>query len=248
MLAEFMFWALSLGQAPPIAPEWTEPRVVAYHIETAVDAGGSVRRRFTLEQLLVLQKLNRADLRHLERLPVLVVPDVWVENELAYSPLPYRYTPGEGHPRLLVVHQPDQVFGAYEDGRLVRWGPVSTGRRTEPTPPGLFHLNWRKQEHTSSINPDWIMNWSFNFENQLGLAFHEQELPGRPASHACVRLLSRDAQWLFEWGEPWMVDATWTRVLRPGTPVFITGEYDFKAAPPWRSPDRLARPLELPPM
>src|SRR3982751_2991278 len=45
------------------------------------------------------------------------------------------------------------------------------------------------------------MAWHFNFENALGLAFHEYTLPAKPDSHGCIRLLQRDAKWLYEWGE-----------------------------------------------
>ena len=45
-------------------------------------------------------------------------------------------------------------------------------------------------EHVSG---EWQLNWYFNFHNFRGLAFHEFDLPGVPASHACVRLLARDA-------------------------------------------------------
>ena len=130
----------------------------------------------------------------------------------------------------------------------MRWGPVSTGRRTDPTPSGLFYLNWRKQSHISTIDPEWLMNWAFNFDNRSGLAFHEQALPGRPDSHGCVRLLQDDARWLFEWGDPWTLDPGGTRVLKLGTPVLVIGEYNFEATPPWRSLDRLAQHLELPSM
>jgi hypothetical protein len=221
---------------------------ITYHVETTAAGGPGVRDRFTADQLVVLQKLNRADLNHLDRLRALVVPDVWVDDELAYSPMPRRFPPGAGHRRVVVVHQPAQVFGAYEFGALVRWGPVSTGRRTDPTPTGLFHLNWRKQSHVSTIDPDWVMPWSFNFENRVGLAFHEQDLPGHPASHGCIRLLGGDARWLFEWADTWTLDGDGTSVRKLGTPVLILGEYDFAAAPPWRSPASLVRPLKLPSM
>jgi hypothetical protein len=218
---------------------------ISYHVETT-DGGAALHDRFATSQLVVLQKLNRADLRHLARLPLLVIPDLWVDDELAYSPMPRRYPAGNGHRRVVVVYQPAQVFGAYEYGVLVRWGPVSTGRRTDRTPTGLFHLNWRKQSHISTIDPDWVMPWTFNFENRVGLAFHEQDLPGRPASHGCIRMLGDDAQWLYEWADPWTLTAGGTRVLKLGTPVLVLGNYDFSAAPPWQSIDWLSRPLLLP--
>ena len=221
---------------------------VTYHTETGGARGVDVRRRFTSEQLVILQKLNRSDLQHLDHLRALVVPDIWLDDELAYSPMPRQFPRGRQHRRVVIVYLPAQVFGAYEYGELVRWGPVSTGRRTDPTPTGLFHLNWRKQAHVSTIDPDWVMPWAFNFENRVGLAFHEQDLPGRPASHGCVRLLGVDAQWLFEWADTWTLHADGARVLKLGTPVLILGEYDFAAAPPWQSPASLARPLTLPSM
>jgi hypothetical protein len=221
---------------------------VTYHTEAGGARGLDVRDRFTSDQLLIVQKLNRADLQHLDRLRTLVVPDVWLDDQLAYSPMPQHFPQGRQHRRVVIVYQPAQVFGAYEYGELVRWGPVSTGRRTDPTPTGLFHLNWRKQAHVSTIDPDWVMPWSFNFENRVGLAFHEQDLPGHPASHGCVRLLGEDARWLFDWADTWTLDPSGTRVLKLGTPVLILGEYDFAAAPPWQSLTSLSQPLTLPEM
>ncbi len=190
--------------------------------------------------------LNRADVAHLGRLPVLVIPEQWLDDELQYSPLPLSCAWANEHPKALVVHQPSQVFGGYESGRLVRWGPVSSGREAHPTPSGLFHLNWRSPGRHSTVDPDWYLPWYFNFHNDRGIAFHQFTLPGRPASHACVRLLERDAQWLYEWGEGWVLDERGWTVLDPGTPVFILQQYDFGAPPSWRSLEWLARGVELP--
>jgi lipoprotein-anchoring transpeptidase ErfK/SrfK len=121
------------------------------------------------------------------------------------------------------VHSPSQVFGAYEYGHLVRWGPVSSGRARYPTPSGLFHLNWRARQRTSTDNPDWDLEWYFNFHNFRGLAFHQSALPGRPASHACLRLLQRDAMWLFNWGDGWVLTADGRDVLSFTTPVLVVG-------------------------
>jgi hypothetical protein len=90
------------------------------------------------------------------------------------------------------------------------------------------------------------MRWYFNFGNREGLAFHQYALPGHPASHGCIRLLERDALWLFDWGETWTLDHTGTRIVRPGTTVQILERYDFGGSPPWRSLGWLSRPVELP--
>ena len=124
---------------------------------------------------------------------------------------------------------------------------MSTGRRSSPTAARRFALNWRSTGRASTVDPDWFMPWYFNFGNREGLAFHAYSLPGYPASHGCIRLLERDAQWLFEWGQPWRLDSSGTRVLTAGTPVFLVGRYDFDAPPPWRSLAWLAGTVELPP-
>jgi len=233
---------------PPLllAVALTSAAPVTYHLEANSTATGPLHDRFPSWQLDILQMLNRVDLAHLERLPRLVVPDTWTTDVLSYSPLPMHYAAAGSLTKLLVVHQPWQVFGAYEGGRLVRWGPVSSGRKASPTPTGLFHLNWKSRGRRSTVDPEWFMPWYFNFGNEEGFSFHEYALPGRPASHACVRLLGVDARWLYEWGEGWMLGDSRRQIVQPGTPVLIVGVYDFTAAAPWRSPERLAVPIELP--
>ena len=216
-----------------------------YRFETKADRTGPLQERFSESQLALLEKLNPADVGHLEQLGEVVVPESWSDDELSYSVLPMRHASSDGWPTLLVVHLPGQVFGAYEFGRLVRWGPVSSGNRRTPTVPGRFALNWRSTGRASTVDPDWFMRWYFNFGNREGLAFHAYSLPGHPASHGCIRLLERDAQWLFEWGETWLLDSSGTRVLTSGTPVFIVGQYDFDAPPPWRSLMWLSSTVEL---
>ncbi len=207
---------------------------VAFHLAPTPDA---LREAFDARELELLEKLNRADVEHLARLDTLVLPDRWDRDPLDYSPLPREVAELDTVARALVVHQPTQVFGAYEDGRLVRWGPVSTGRREHPTPSGRFHLTWRSEGRHSTVNPEWYLEWYYNFHNERGLSFHQYALPGEPASHACVRLLERDARWIYEWGEGWVLDERGWEVLETGTPVWILDEYDYDEPPPWLDSD-----------
>lgn len=92
----------------------------------------------------------------------------------------------------------------------------------------------------STANPGWVLPWYFNFANTEGRAFHAYELPGLPASHGCIRLLDRDAQWLFDWGRAWL-DASETSVVETGTPVLILGAFQFGVVPPWHSEAWLRR-------
>ena len=219
--------------------------IARYHVEPGVPGSSAVTQRFTATQIALLEKINRADADHLHRLSELVVPESWLLDERAYTNLTATYSAARAIPKLLVVSVAGQSFGAYELGVLVRWGPVSTGAQRSQTPAGWFHLNWRSTAHVSTVDPDWYMPWYFNFRNAQGLAFHQYALPGRPASHGCVRLLARDAKWLFEWGEPWTLDRA-GHVIGDGTPVLITGAYDFDTAAPWSSLAWLATPIELP--
>jgi hypothetical protein len=204
------------------------------------------QRAYTPDQLAILEKLNRRDVEHLARLTQVIAPDAWHEDELDYSPLPRDWAAAAQFAKFLVVHETSQVFGAYENGRLVRWGPVSTGRADKQTPPGLFHLTWRARTRRSTENNAWILNWYFNFINERGISFHEFELPGRPASHACVRLLARDAQWIYDWGDQWQLTEDRKQVAVEGTPVLILGPYDFKRPAPWLALEWWSRKIELP--
>jgi hypothetical protein len=224
----------------------------AYHFEPAPKTAAELSKRFTAAQIEVLEMLNRRDRAHLLRIeasaPGLLVPTVWSDDPLVYSRFPRDWPEAESLPKAIVVDQPMQAFAAYEHGRLVRWGPVSTGRKETPTPDGSFNLTWRARSRRSTDNEDWLLEWYFNFVNERGVSFHLFELPGRPASHACVRLLLRDAQWLYGWGEQWRLDDD-KRLIEPGTPVFVAGAYAFAAPPPWLAADapaialpRLVRP------
>lgn len=218
---------------------------IQYRLEQLAETGRNLGSRFTASRLAILEKLNRTDAVHLRRLEYLVVPSVWHDDDLQYSPFSLSYPAAARLPKLLVVDQPAQAFAAYEEGRLVRWGPVSSGRRAYRTPSGLFHLNWRSRGRHSTVNPEWYMEWYFNFDNARGLALHSYTLPGYPASHACIRLLERDAIWIYEWGEGWAL-ARRGQIVERGTPLLIVGHYAFDAQPPWRSLEHLARGIDLP--
>jgi hypothetical protein len=238
---------LALALAVPTA---AQPPSAAYRIEPLPKTPAELAKRFTAAQIDVLEMLNRRDRAHLLRVdpptPGLVVPLTWTDDPLAYSPFPEIWRAVEGYPKAIVVHQSMQAFAAYEKGTLVRWGPVSTGRKETPTPEGSFNLTWRARSRRSTDNEDWLLEWYFNFVNERGVSFHLFDLPGYPASHACVRLMLRDAQWLYGWGEQWSLDDDRRHLMMPGTPVLILGTYPFGAPPVWLSLDALATPLALP--
>jgi hypothetical protein len=206
-------------------------QTVGYHLESS-----SPLSRFSARQLALLMKLNHADGGSLPRLGRIIVPDRWNLDELAYSPMPQSVESLAQERKALLVDLTAQAFGAYESGTLVRWGPVSSGDRHHQTPPGVYHLNWHAPVRVSSENPTWVMPWYFNFSEGRGLALHQYRLPGRPASHGCVRLLAVDAKWLYRWGNGSTIDDETGEVVHSGTLVVLIGKYNFAAQQPWLRP------------
>lgn len=217
---------------------------ITYRFEPVEAA--TLKKHYQPAQIGILEKLNRRDLEHLVRLKEMVVPDAWPDDELAYGVMPETWAWASDRPKVIVVSQPAQVFGAYEFGKLVRWGPVSSGRKETPTPAGNYNLTWKAKSRVSTDNDQWILKWYFNFINARGVSFHQFELPGYAASHACVRLLERDAMWLYAWGEQWKLAPDRTSVLQTGSTVVILGEYGHDRPGPWTTPAWWTRlPLEL---
>jgi lipoprotein-anchoring transpeptidase ErfK/SrfK len=252
-LAAIFAIAVATGELPAQSQTAQPPASApspAYRFEPLPKTLAELSKRFTAAQIDLVEMINRRDREHLIRVeppvPGLIVPEVWNSDPLVYSPFPASWPAAEAHPKAIVVHQPMQAFAAYEYGRLIRWGPVSTGRKETPTPDGAFYLTWRARSRRSTDNEDWLLEWYFNFVNARGVSFHLFDLPGYPASHACVRLLLRDAQWLYGWGDQWKLDETKRVVTVQGTPVVIQGTYAFGTPAPWLALGALAVPLDLP--
>ena len=128
-------------------------------------------------------------------------------------------------------------------------GPLGAGQhrpKGDADARRAFNLTWRARSRRSTDNQDWLLEWYFNFVNARGISFHLFDLPGYPASHACVRLLLRDAQWLYGWGGAVEAGRDAARRDTPGTPVLILGTYPFGCPPPWLSLDALSSPIVLP--
>ncbi len=177
--------------------------------------------------------INRIDSRNLRRGDSIVIPDR-ILPLISYSPYPFVIERARSVKKLIILSRTIQAFAAYENGVLIKWGPTSTGSKSKPTPEGLFGLNWKKEKTTSTIDSSWILPFYFNFENFEGAAFHQYELPGYPASHACVRLLEHDAKWIYNWGQQWLVSNDGEDVVAYGTPVIVFDDYDFGETPPWK--------------
>ena len=213
------------------------PAAAVYYQPIAIDSGRPFRRlvrELGPDRLTLLLKLNRVDLEHLRAGDTLYLPSDSLVGPLEAAPFPGRVPALDSFPKFLLVAQEIQAFAAYELGHLVFWGPTSTGKRSTPTPNGFFHTTWKAKETRSTDNEAWLLKWYFNFENFRGVSFHQYDLPGQPASHACVRLLAEDAEWIYRWADQWRLTKDGATVVVPGTPVLVFGDYRFGEPGPWR--------------
>ena len=115
-------------------------------------------------------------------------------------------------PRRLTIHLGSQRFTYSEGGKVVRSGPVSSGKRGYGTPGGSFRVLGKQRHKVSSryAGSDGrpaSMPYAIQFRSNYFI--HQGRLPGYAASHGCVRLRGGDASFLFS-------------RLRPGDPISIT--------------------------
>ncbi|MGZ8283589.1 MAG: L,D-transpeptidase family protein [Allosphingosinicella sp.] len=106
---------------------------------------------------------------------------------------PERSTTG---PVEIVVSIPLQRAYVYRGGALIGETTVSTGRPGHATPTGRFPILEKRREHYSNL----YNNAPMPFMQRLtwgGIALHAGHIPGRPASHGCVRLPLDFARQLF---------------------------------------------------
>ena len=132
-----------------------------------------------------------------------------------------------GTPVMAIVALKSQRVTVYDaDGWILR-APVSSGQKGRETPAGVFSVIQKERDHYSNLYDDAYMphmqriTWS-------GIALHGGPLPGRPASHGCIRMPYGFAERLFE--------GTWlgTRVIiAPGdaAPVEIAHPALFSPNP-----------------
>jgi len=188
--------------------------------------------RFSNLQKEIILSVNRISESSVRLNKILLIPNSAQTNLLYYSPFPDVIKTNSDSSKFVVICQRIQAFGIYENDSLIRWGPVSTGKKSTPTPNGLFFANWKIEWKRSTIDYDWIMPWYVNIENHRGIAMHEYNLPGYPASHACIRLLNKDATWIYEWVDVRTYEKATRNVIK-GTPIILTGDYEYGTKPPW---------------
>jgi len=101
-----------------------------------------------------------------------------------------------GPPVMAIVSLSDQRVALYDAEGSVLRARVSSGQTGYETPVGVYSVLEKQAEHYSNLYDDASMpfmqriTWS-------GIALHAGVLPGRPASHGCVRMPYRYAEQIF---------------------------------------------------
>jgi lipoprotein-anchoring transpeptidase ErfK/SrfK len=148
------------------------------------------------------------------------------------------YWKGEGAsgPPKIVIALGEQRAYFYRGGKVVGEAKISSGRSGFETPPGTYHVIQKDKDHVSNLYGDFIDEFSgevvksnvdISKENppdgtlfrgakmpyflrfQSGYGLHAGRLPGRRASHGCVRLPASMAEHFFnnsEVGTPVVVE------------------------------------------
>lgn len=164
--------------------------------------GGSWKSVFPNEQHRdVVQRINRT-YNYLHRGKTLAVPKDKSMTMLDASPFPQEYhKKGE---KTVIVDQNKLAWAAYgRDGKLVKWGPISSGRDYCPdigkgcrTLTGAFRFFGKQNSQCRSRTFGGArMPYCMFFHK--GFAMHgSNDIPGRRASHGCVRMFTHDAMWM----------------------------------------------------
>ena len=192
----------------------------------------------------IVLAVNRTDTAGFKQMDTVIIPTDKSGDIAYYLHFPLQVPYLEPIDKIIFFSYPTQTFGAYEHGVLMYTGPTNMGRKKDPTPIGLYYANWKAEQTTSTFNDEWDLRWNFNIENKLGVGWHQYALPGYPASHSCLRLQEKDARYLYEWADQWVLDDK-EAVKANGTPVIVFGSYNFDAPKPWLQLITNARALDI---
>ena len=107
--------------------------------------------------------------------------------------------------KVLIFDPKLYAFAAYNpDGKIARWGPAVGGKPGLETPEGTYEVyakgdaKCRSTQYPEGCSGMACSAMPYCMTFHQGYALHAGHLPGRHASHGCVRLFYDDAKWLNE--------------------------------------------------
>ena len=113
----------------------------------------------------------------------------------------------------ILVNLSTQRATAYENGRAVFGGNISSGTASRPTPTGSFRVLEKDVDHVSTSWPKPNGGAKMHYMlrvTRYGIAMHLGRVPNYPASHGCIRMQNGFAQKMYRWASV-------------GTPIRIVG-------------------------
>ena len=211
------------------APVRKAPEAVSYTLENTKEWLKTNQDSASLEIAIAV---NRTDKAFFTKMDSVIIPTDMSGDIAFYLPFPVEVPYLENVDKILLFSYPTQTFAAYENGILIYTGPTNMGKKKNPTPTGLFFCNWKAEETISTVDDEWKLLWNFNIANKGGIGFHQYDMPGYPASHSCLRLQEKDAKYLYQWADQWVLLDD-ENVKFKGTPVVVFGSYPFGEPKPW---------------
>ncbi len=154
----------------------------------------------------IVKRLNRTNVSLRYRRWIVVPVNLKDMNHMDLSPFPdFMSTSGK---KLVIVNLGLHAFAAYnEEGYLVHWGPVSGGKgwcsdvnQKCETAVGSFRVVQMQGPECVSkkfpVETGGGAPMPYCMHYYRGFALHGSTLPGFHASHGCIRLFFKDAEWL----------------------------------------------------
>lgn len=203
-------------------------------------------------------RFNRIDRRHAYPGMTIRVPENMADIR-NYTPMPDQYEPAKRYHKYILVNLTEQWLGAYENGKLKFSMPAASGTSSNPSPVGVFRVDARHRNHTSSLyktedqQAQYPMDYAFRFhigKDNVSYWIHARDLPGKPASHGCIgvydesmqnrmygipgRPVLDDAKKLYAWavGDDYDFDSGELELLEDGPIVEVTGgNPTFRSSP-----------------
>lgn len=143
----------------------------------------------------IIMKVNRLNIKLKQGMVIAVPNDLANKTFMDFSPYPKETD--SLNEKFLIFDPKLLAWAAYDaEGKLVRWGPASGGKPGYHTPAREFRIFKKAGPKCRSSKYDAPMPWAMFF-HKAGYAFHgSPNVPGKNASHGCVRLFNEDAEWL----------------------------------------------------
>lgn len=192
---------LSFKEMKNLRAEFMENKKIRFENYTYLVKPGDTFFKISGKKWETVARLNRiSEYSLLAGIKILVPLDIDLAEEI--DPLPKFLNSRKK--KLILINLNEQALGIYENGSLIDWFPISTGRKGLETPTGDFFVRKKDDDHVSSSYPKphggAPMPDALDFLSGL-YWIHGGDLPGFPASHGCVRLSPEDARKLYVWSD-----------------------------------------------